>query len=245
MTNIKNILEQYPLLYVSLLKMKRRGHWSHEWVVSRDTDCVIEGFPRSANSFAHAAFKLSQPESDQLKIATHTHSPAQIIQAVRWKIPTMVCVRRPYDAVRGLLSFNLELKYHETPNQSISNLSLPDFNEVRSTLHRWEFFHRQILPFRNNFFIAPFERITREYDVLSREFIEWSGRDWQSWNPDKVSADQIKEGGFHVGPNELREEIKKSVEQVINSAGLENMLMDCNALYQELVCNEVNFNEIN
>jgi len=57
---------------------------------------VIEGYPRSANTFAYCAFKFVNPN---VKIAHHLHLPFQIIQAVKLNIPAIVLIREPKDAI--------------------------------------------------------------------------------------------------------------------------------------------------
>lgn len=70
----------------------------------RDSSIVIEGFPRSANSFAVLAFARAQEATAaDLRIAHHLHVPAQVLRAIRWGIPTVVLVRDPLDAVTSLL----------------------------------------------------------------------------------------------------------------------------------------------
>lgn len=69
--------------------------------VERDTDLVIEGFPRCGNTFAVVAFLKAQKQP--VKIAHHLHVAAQIRRAVRWDIPTLVLIREPLEAVSSLL----------------------------------------------------------------------------------------------------------------------------------------------
>jgi hypothetical protein len=74
-------------------------------VVDRRTDLVIEGFPRSGNSFAREAVLLSNPT---LRVASHLHAAAHAIAAVRWGVPTLILVRDVDAAVSSLLVRNRE-----------------------------------------------------------------------------------------------------------------------------------------
>ncbi|MFT7404842.1 hypothetical protein [Zhongshania sp.] len=228
--DVRMLLERCPILYLRLLHLKRRGHWSRPWVVSKETDCVIDGFPRSANSFAYATFFDSQKDKG-LHIATHTHSPAQIVQAVRWGVPTMLCIRAPKDAVRGLLSFEIELDLRQR-NADASNIVLPDSSRVRKALRRWHFFHSNILPYRNDIFVAHFERIISEFDKVSMEFCDWSGKDWSAWDSVRITEESIKGKAFHVGPNPLREMIKTEVDLLLNKESFLNLLDKCDRVYE-------------
>ena len=64
--------------------------------MDRRTQIVIEGFPRSGNTFAVVAFQHAQRES--VRIAHHLHMPAQVMRAAQWDIPTLLLARKPTDA---------------------------------------------------------------------------------------------------------------------------------------------------
>src|SRR5262245_54574684 len=82
----RSLIGQYPALYLPLARWKRRRQLQHsdKWGIQperngpvfRDTDAVIEGFPRSANTFAAAAFALAQ--TTPVRLAHHLHVPSQI-----------------------------------------------------------------------------------------------------------------------------------------------------------------------
>ena len=69
----------------------------YEKSVHSDTDVVIEGFPRSANTFLVHAFEMAV--SGKLKVAHHFHDPCQIGLAIRSQIPCFVIIRNPLDAI--------------------------------------------------------------------------------------------------------------------------------------------------
>jgi hypothetical protein len=62
---------------------------------SRD-EIVIDGFPRSANSFSARAFLFANPE---VRMSHHMHAPANVLLAVRHQVPAIVVIRTPADAV--------------------------------------------------------------------------------------------------------------------------------------------------
>src|SRR5438105_4275553 len=72
-------------------------------VVRHDCDCLqngfdvwMGGFPRSANTFAVAAFKLANPT---VQLATHFHVPPFIIHGLRCGKPGFFLIRQPEEAV--------------------------------------------------------------------------------------------------------------------------------------------------
>lgn len=73
-----------------------------------NTKLVIEGFPRSANTFAVVAFE--QAQSSTVKLAHHLHIEAQLMQAAAHDIPAVALLRNPEDSFRSLL-----VRHPETP----------------------------------------------------------------------------------------------------------------------------------
>lgn len=66
-----------------------------------DTELILEGFPRCANSFAVLAFQELQPGS--VRLAHHTHVAATVREGTHRGIPTVVLIRRPREAVSSVL----------------------------------------------------------------------------------------------------------------------------------------------
>jgi hypothetical protein len=62
-----------------------------------ETRLVIDGYPRSANSYSWAAFTYSN--GPDVQVAHHMHSSAAVSLAARRKIPTVLLVRHPLEAV--------------------------------------------------------------------------------------------------------------------------------------------------
>lgn len=98
------MLEHWPETYrLTMLLRHRNSPFVRRLVTSRH-DIVIEGFPRSANSFAHRAFMFANGWRDP-RVATHVHSPTQIVLGARWKVPVLMLIREPADAIVGWLAF--------------------------------------------------------------------------------------------------------------------------------------------
>lgn len=69
--------------------------------VGPHTDLVIEGFPRSANTYAVAAFRCANGGAAVL--ADHLHVAASVVAGVRRGLPVIVVVREPVEAVASLV----------------------------------------------------------------------------------------------------------------------------------------------
>ena len=66
----------HPAIYFSLYRLLRTRQ-NLKGVVTPDKLLVIEGFPRSGNTFARRAFIMAQDERfDKTRIAVHFHVPA-------------------------------------------------------------------------------------------------------------------------------------------------------------------------
>ena len=131
---------KHPAAFYSLYRLARKDRAR---VVTPGTQLVIEGFPRSANSFARVAFNRAQKGT--VRIATGLHVPAQVIRAVRWQIPTLVLIRRPKDAVlsfaiRDPISIEQALEYYLSFYETIEGYAdayvLGTFEEVTGDFGR-------------------------------------------------------------------------------------------------------------
>jgi hypothetical protein len=92
-----NALARYPRLY---LYVARRRYGSR--VLGADTEIVIEGFPRSANTFAVTAFELAQERP--VVVAHHLHAAAHVVRAAETGVPVILLVRAPEDAIASVVA---------------------------------------------------------------------------------------------------------------------------------------------
>jgi hypothetical protein len=136
----------HPALYLPLVAHRRAFDGSRK-AVGRDTELVIEGFPRCGNSFAFAAFRLAQPRP--VRIAHHLHAPAQVIAAARRGIPALVVIRPPDDAVVSLL------------------LRAPSWRADEAYAEYLRFY-ASILPYRERFVLAGFAEVVADFGAIVR-----------------------------------------------------------------------------
>lgn len=100
-------------------------------------DIIVDGFPRSANTFAAEA--LTRLQRRKLKVRSHLHSPAAVIAAVQMGRPALVLVRKPVDAIasaaainRFPLRYNISgyIEYYDILWSYCSLYCVADFDEV-------------------------------------------------------------------------------------------------------------------
>jgi hypothetical protein len=113
--------------------------------ITRDTALVIEGFPRSGNSFATTAFGLTV--GPDVPRSSNTHLPAQVRIAVDYNVPTLVLIRRCADAAASLC---------------VAAPYLRPINAVRE----WLRFYRAVQPLQSEFVLATFDEVTTDFGAV-------------------------------------------------------------------------------
>lgn len=141
---VRTQLFEYPALYLPFARHKYRGH-SPE-VIGSETELVIDGYFRSANTFAVWAFQLSQDRP--VRLAHHLHAPAQLITAARAGIPALLLLRDPEGAILS------ELLYDK--------VALAD------ALAAYSRFYTCLLPYLDSFVVGEFEQVTHDFAAVVR-----------------------------------------------------------------------------
>lgn len=105
--------------------------------IDSHTEIVLDGYHRSANSFAGTQFALANPD---VRVSTHIHSPGAIITACRHQIPAIVLIRDPYDAVPSLMqlmvgtrpssAIRMWTRYYSVVEPYLDRVVVADFGEV-------------------------------------------------------------------------------------------------------------------
>jgi len=220
-------LGAYPSIILPLLTLKEKNR---QRLVRADSHIVIEGFPRSGNTFAVAAFTFSQPHP--LHIATHFHLSAQVIKAAQLNVPTLLLIRNPKDAVASLVI--------REPHISVMH-----------ALKYYMKFHSAILPFRNSLLTATFEEATTDFGEviikLNRKFktsfipFNHTDESVKKVFEDLDSRDQRDTGKKHVTethvarPSEKRENKKKEIIEQLNNEVVGHWLTKAERLYWEFL----------
>ncbi len=142
---VKTIVARYPSLAIPMARRRRHGS-----LLGPDTELVIEGFPRSGNSFAVAAFTLAQDRP--VAVAHHVHAPAHVIAAIRAGEPSLVVIREPGEAVATFV-----IRHPDDPDIS-----------MRQALRGYVRFYRPLLPHRAGFVVGPFGEVTTDFGAVIR-----------------------------------------------------------------------------
>ncbi len=133
-------------------------------LTTNNTELVIEGFPRSGNSFS--VFAFSNAGAGNMKLAHHVHSPSQIISAARYAIPAVLLIRPPRDAIAAGLA---KIATHTTPD----------------LLRAYSAYYRNLLPLREHYVIAPFETVTTDFGCITSAVNRRFGTSFEEFGPDR------------------------------------------------------------
>ncbi|HXY71107.1 MAG TPA: hypothetical protein VEM41_01065 [Actinomycetota bacterium] len=117
-------------------------------IVDPATELVIEGFQRSGNTFAAAAFDLAQGRP--VKTAHHLHSSAQVLEALRFGVPVLLLIRDPKDTV-------------------ISHVIREPCVTMRQSLSAWIRFYGRLLPVADRLFVADFTHVSSDFGAVIRD----------------------------------------------------------------------------
>ena len=157
---------KHPSAFYGLYRLARKDQAR---VVTQDTQLVIEGFPRSANTFARVAFNRAQ--SERVRIAHGLHVPAQVIRASRWRIPTLVLIRKPKDAV---LSF-----------------AIRDPISVDQALRYYLSFYETVEEYRDAYVLGLFEEVTEDFGEVIRRINDRFGTTFSPFSHDERNVDGV------------------------------------------------------
>jgi hypothetical protein len=137
---LKTIAGMYP--WLCRLTVRRSGEYPTE-----ETELVIEGFPRSGNTFAVVAFLAAQARL--VSVAHHVHAPAPVITAAQLGIPALVLIREPEGAVLSTV-----IRY---PHISISQ-----------ALRGYARFHSPLVARRGSFVVGRFDEVVTDFGAVIR-----------------------------------------------------------------------------
>jgi hypothetical protein len=142
---VRSRLSEHPALYLPIARRRYPGP-SPE-VIGPDTELVIDGYTRSASTFAVYAFQLAQDRP--VRLAHHLHAPAQLLRAARTGVPALVLIREPQGTV-------------------LSQVVREPGVAVRDALVSYTRFYSRLIPCRDRFVVADFSEVTSDFGAVVR-----------------------------------------------------------------------------
>ena len=157
-----------PRLYYGLRTLTRQ---TDHLCIRRDTDIVIEGYPRSANSTTvHQCLAI---QDRPLHVAHHKHHAAQLLRAAAWGIPAVVLIRAPREASLSLLALAAEAR-HRAGKPERGGLSFSD------VLSAYVAFYEAVEPTLDHTVIGRFEVVRSDVPGLTMRVNARFGRDFRT-----------------------------------------------------------------
>lgn len=199
-------------------------------VVNKHTEIVIEGYPRSANTFAVVAFTLAQ--SRPVKIAHHLHAPAQIIRAACAGVPTLVLIREPIDAV-------------------ISHVIRQPYLSLRQTLKNYIHFYNKISPYKNKYVLATFEEVINNYGEAIKRVNTRFGTNFSVFETTKENIQRCyelidemdrRDTGYEkvttttvARPSHKKEKLKAHLKKKLGRTLSQDLICRAKTVYQQMI----------
>jgi hypothetical protein len=163
---IKTNAARYPWAALPLARLRGEGE-----LLDENTDIVIESFPRSASSFAVAAFRMAQ-EPREVRVAYQTHAPGHVIAAVRRRVPALVLIREPMDVV-------------------VSNLIRHPERGVNGVLGGYLRFYEPLAPFHDGMVMARFsEVVDGGFGAVTRRINERFGTRFEEFEATEANVER-------------------------------------------------------
>lgn len=144
---VRRVIVKVPALYLPLARWKYPPGKPHRpQALRKDTEIIIEAYPRSGNSFAVTAFKMAQAEAPA-KVAHHLHTASPVIAAIRSNLPSLILIRNPEDAIISHILYSQNLT-------------------IKQCLRSYLDFYQPLLKYRDHFVTAKFEDVITDFGKI-------------------------------------------------------------------------------
>lgn len=226
---IRNLVLHRQVGFELLSRLRRS-----EVYLSPETEVLIEGYPRSGNSFAEAAFVFAQ-QPRQVVLAHHAHAAGHVLTALKANVPAIVLFRNPVDAVASFIE--------ETDGRLSAATALTEYVQ----------FHRPLMPHNAEILFVSFDEVTKNFPQVIRRLNEKFGTDFSTYEQtdenvaavrtlvDEISVRRVKKQTRYstsvdkTGQEARRVELKRLKNSITETASLAGKLSDAEAMYQQLL----------
>ncbi len=165
--------------------------------VAPDSDLVVEGAQRSANTYLAACFAVAAAAAGQppLRIAQHLHAAPQFARAARWQLPAVLLLRSPEDCARSTVLLHPAL----SPAQ---------------VLKSWVAFHRAAWRWRDALLVVPFERAAQDPGSVIAATNRRFGRGFPAWPGTPLARADVLHRLQAAGPEALTAFLPSDAKEV-------------------------------
>jgi hypothetical protein len=222
----KMSLENWPWLSIALRRQMHARHPSVSKYVTKGHKLVIDGYPRSGNSYSRLQFLEANPGIEP-HFGNHIHLASQLILAVRYELPAALLLRKPEEAVVSYGAFRIK--------QAMSGAMTIEALLEQNCRYYYDM-HRRLLPYRDRILVSRFEDVITDYagviDRLNCKF----GCSFELPDCSKSKNERIiDEAPEHLTPSTKRNQLKKEIESYIHKNCLSAELKKCKQVYDALL----------
>jgi hypothetical protein len=198
--------------------------------ITKATRLVVEGFPRSGNTFAVNAFRSAQG-NPWIRMSHHIHAPVQVGVAVETGVPVVVLVRRPADAV---LSYLLYLPYVT----------------AERACRDWLSYYRRVEPYVDRVVLATFDEVITDMGAVIEAINRRFGTRYVPFEHTEANVAAAHDRGEQYQrqitpaeildlrsprPNAARDAHKAARRAEFERPAVRSLLAEAEALYERLV----------
>lgn len=220
------LLRSTPLIYEPMARRREESFRLRRVVRPGDT-FVIDGFPRSANTFATHAFLLAQ--RTPILLGNHTHAASQFHLARSYRVPALLVIREPLGAVASAMVYD-------------------GGNDPRPHLVRYIIFHRSVRRSRHHFEVGRFDEVTRNFaGVIARvnarygsHFLSDYGSDDDVFNSISLQQERVfeatgvRDNSRSTMPSSVKAEANAAARKAIESKKSRDLLSVAMGIYAEI-----------
>lgn len=150
---VRRRVVSFPLLYLPLSRWKYPPGVLHRPEALYDnTELILEGYPRSGNTFAFTAFDIAQGDN-AVRVTHHLHTSSVVIAGIKRGIPCVIFVRNPEDAIISHIIYSQNLT-------------------IRQCLSSYIDFYEPLWKFRDKFITAKFEDVISNFGSITHQVNE-------------------------------------------------------------------------
>lgn len=168
--------------------MRQRLAYDHTRYIPR-CDVVVDGFPRSANTYVWYALKSSiEPK---YMVRGHTHAVGTLKAAIDADKPAMLLVREPDGAVSSLY-------------QLLEGVSL------ESCFDAYSRFHERCYSIREGLYVARFGDVINDFGTVTQRFFDHYGLDWPAYEKNETNEFLVNDAIEHANRRRNRGQIREA-----------------------------------
>jgi hypothetical protein len=138
--------------------------------LTRHTDLVVEGYMRSANTYAVCAFEHANDAG--LRLVHHLHRPGIVRRAASLGVPVLLTIREPEAVLKSMLQFD-------------------EGADAVTILDSYARFYEQLIPVLDRVVVADFAEVVADFGEVTRRINARFGTDFAPYRKSTESEREV------------------------------------------------------